>query len=116
MYGTATVQEIQRLKGLGISRRQTARLMGIDPRTVRRYWDADPFDLPQIKRVRKSYLEKYSTQIRELFKTHRNAEVVRQELLKKYGENIPLRTLQHFIKPYREALARELLEQINLVR
>ena len=116
MYGTATVQEIQRLKGLGNSQRQTARIMGINPRTVRRYWDTDPFELNLIKRGRKSYLEKYGAQIRELFKTHRNADVVRQELLKKYGENIPLRTLQQFIKPYREALAREQLEQSDPVQ
>ena len=116
MYGTAIVQEIQRLKGLGNSQRQTSRLMGINPRTVRRYWNTDPFELPLIKRGRKSYLEKYNTAIRELFKIHRNADVVRQELLKQYGEAIPLRTLQQFIKPYRDSLTREQLEQSKPVQ
>lgn len=113
MYGTDTVQEIQRLKGLGNSQRQVASIMSLNPRTVRRYWNCDPNDIPQITRSRKSHLEKYATEIREWFKEHENADVVRQELSKKYDKAVSLRTLQHFIKPYRDELAREKLAQSN---
>lgn len=111
MYKTDTVLDIQRLKALGNSRREVARILEINPRTVRRYWDSDPFDLPIIKRNRHSFLEQYGADIRELFDTHKNADVVRQELSKKFGVSVALRTLQNFIKPYRDELNRKRLEQ-----
>lgn len=40
MYKADTVLEIQRLKAIGNSQRQVARILEINPRTVRRYWES----------------------------------------------------------------------------
>lgn len=111
MYKADTVLEIQRLKAIGNSQRQVARILEINPRTVRRYWESDPHNLPAITRNRHSYLEKYGTEIRGWFDTHKNADVVRQELLNNHKVSVSLRTLQNFLKPYRDELNRKRLEQ-----
>lgn len=110
------VEEIQRLKKLNLSQRAVARAMSIDVRTVRRYWYSDPDNLPVIRRNKQSALAKYDDQIRSLFRIHRNVDVVRQEMEKKYRKKFVLRTLQHYIKPYREQLKRELMTQAKLVK
>lgn len=69
MYKADTVLEIQRLKAISNSQRQVARILEINPRTVRRYWESDPHNLPAITRNRHSYLEKYGTEIRGWFDT-----------------------------------------------
>ena len=108
MYGASVVKDIQDLRDLGNSQRRVADILQINRRTVKKYWDANPFELDQIRRKRESYLEPYAERIRDLFLQHGNADVVRQEL-EKEGVHVVTRTLQDYIKPFRDSLKQERL-------
>lgn len=50
MYGASVVKDIQDLRDLGNSQRRVADILQINRRTVKKYWDANPFKLDQIRR------------------------------------------------------------------
>ena len=113
MYTKTIVHEIQRLKRTGLSQRRTALELKINRETVRRYWNADPNQPIIQKRNRQSCLDRYQEKIHAWYRQHGNADVVRQELKKKFGLQVSLRALQTYLKPLRQELLLEQSAQIK---
>lgn len=99
------IQAIRELNERGCSQRQAAAELGINRRTVRKYWDAGPDAAAPRTRKRHRLLDPYAQKIRELYARHRNCEVVRQEIAKdKEIPTVALRTIQDFVQPYKREL------------
>lgn len=109
MLSFQEIQKVLQWKAKGWSQRQAAKRLGINRRTVRRYWDLDqladgePWPIQQKRPNRVSKLQKYKKFLEDCFNQHAgNCDVVRQRLKAEKNISVPLRTLQHFMKPYRQ--------------
>ncbi len=65
MKGWKMYTELQSLKNMGFSKRQTASKLGLSINTIRKYWDVDPeqFEKVVLRRKRRSHLELYESVI-----------------------------------------------------
>ena len=103
------IRRIRELREQGYSQRQAATELGINRRTVRKYWyaRADAAATPRTRK-RQRVLEPFAQKIRELYAQHRNCRVVREELKKdKEIPSVALRTIQEFVQQYKRELAIE---------
>ena len=116
MYTKSIVQEIQKLKRMGLSQRRIASELQINRETVRRYWSADPNQQIIQHRHRQSCLDRYQEEVHMLYRQHGNADVVRQELKKTHNLQVALRTLQTYLKPLRQELLQVQKESLKATR
>lgn len=107
MLKVQDLQDIQKLKKMGMSRRAVARALAFNRRTVTKYWDMKPEDLKPTPRKRKHSLEEHQKEIERLFKKYRNCTKVHEELVEKYKIDVSLRTLQVYVRPLRQKLESE---------
>lgn len=65
MKGWPMYQDLQQLKEMGLNKSQVQRQLGIDWKTVNRYWEMTPDEFAEIRRNNKRTrkLEKYEDQI-----------------------------------------------------
>ena len=106
MKGWPMYQELQQLKEMGLNKSQVQRQLGIDWKTVDRYWEVTPDEYDEIrkntKRTRK--LEKYEEQIVRWLQEHpdmSSAQIqdwLKQHYLDYQGKE---RTLRRFIRSLR---------------
>jgi transposase len=104
--GWPMYQELQQLKEMGLNKSQVQRQLGIDWKTVDRYWEVTPDEFAEIrkntKRTRK--LEKYEEQIVRWLQEHpdmSSAQIqdwLKQHYLDYQGKE---RTLRRFIRSLR---------------
>ncbi len=103
------IRRIREFHERGYSQRQAATELGINRRTVRKYWNAGS-DADATPRTRKRHrvLEPFAQKIRKLYAQHRNCRIVREELEKDKGiPSVALRTIQEFVQQYKRELAIE---------
>ena len=74
------VDAVKRGKKDGFSLSQTSKELGLNRRTVSKYWNKTLDEIQPIKRHRESQLGAIASEIENLYRTHRNCEVVVQEL------------------------------------
>ncbi len=93
------IRRIRELRERCYSQRQTATELGINRRTVRKYWNAgSDGDATPRTRKRHRVLEPFAQKVIELYAKHRNCRVVSEELEKdKEIPSVALRTIQEFI-------------------
>lgn len=104
MIKMATCAEIWRCKHDGYSRAETAKELNLNRRTVTKYWDMRPEDIEPIKRKRLSLYAPIAAEVEALFRTHRNSEVVLDELRKRGHATTKVRALQQYLRPVRDQL------------
>ncbi|ADI02432.1 hypothetical protein [Syntrophothermus lipocalidus] len=66
MKGWAMYQEIQQLRELGLNKSQAVRKLGIDRRTVSKYWEVTPDEFAQLRQKakrREKGLDRYERRI-----------------------------------------------------
>ena len=112
MLTEAAFLAIQRFKEQNLSQRAVARQTGISRMTVQKYWNQSPEEFasrsPSSRPNRVSRLEPYREFIeREFVTAGENCDVVRQRLMTEKNVSVPIRTLQDFLKPYRDRLVAE---------
>lgn len=116
MIKMATCVEIWRYKQDGFSQAETARELQINRRTVSKYWNKKPEDIKPIKRHRLSKLTAIASVVEELYRVHRNCDVVAQELNRRGYEPPSLRQIQRFTGPLRDQMNKERRERAKVRR
>ncbi len=113
MESPEVVGKILILTQEGWGKKRIARELGIAPKTVTRYRRQQCW-MPPRKPIRRKKLEELGTWLEETFRTHKgNAVVVQQELTRQHQVNVPLRTLQKAVQPFRQHLIAEALATIR---
>ncbi len=108
MKGWPMYQQIQQLKEMGLNKSQVEKKLGINWKTVDRYWDmpADGFaGARQKNRHRGCYLEQYESEILEILQEDEglSASAVDDRLREKHpGYAGSERTLRRFLAPFRD--------------
>ncbi len=106
MKGYHVYSKIQQFKQAGFSQRQVARRLGINRKTVKRYWEMPVNEYEEMSSAvcRVQYLDKYQSQIIGwlLEFPDMTAAQVSDWLKEHYRENISERTVSRYVKQLRE--------------
>lgn len=106
MKGWKMYTEIQSLKNIGFSRRQTAAKLGLSINTIRKYWDVDPdqFEKVVLKRKRRSHLQLYESVILSWITDHPDLSgaQVYDWLLEHYEVTFSERSTRRFVSRLRK--------------
>ena len=106
MKGYRVYSKIQQFRSAGFSQRQVARRLGINRKTVKRYWEmpVDEYEEMSSTVCRKQYLDKYQAQILEWLREFPDltAAQVCDWLREHYREEVSERTVSRYVKQLRE--------------
>lgn len=106
MKGWKMYTEIQSLKNMGFSKRQTASKIGLSINTIRKYWNVDPdeFEKVVLKRKRRSLLELYENVILSWITDHPDltGAQVYDWLLEHYEVTFSERSTRRFVSRLRK--------------
>jgi len=102
MKGYHVYSKIQQFRSAGFSQRQVARRLGINRKTVKRYWEmpVDEYEEMSSTVCRKQYLDKYQAQILEWLREFPDltAAQVCDWLREHYREEVSERTVSRYVK------------------
>lgn len=108
------VSVMLRLHAKGWGSKRIARELGVSRNTVRRYLRAGGYVAYGGTNGRAKALDGLDRWVREEFDRHRgNADVVRQELMRRHGIEVSLRTVERAVKPERQQLVAEQLATVR---
>ena len=106
MKGYRVYSKIQQFRSAGFSQRQVARRLGINRKTVKRYWEmpADEYEEMSGTVCRMQYLDKYQARILEWPQEFPDltAAQICDWLRKHYREEVSERTVSRYVKQLRE--------------
>ena len=106
MKGYHVYSKIQQLRSGGFSQRQVARRLGINRKTVKRYWEMPVNEYEEMSSTicRMQYLEKYQKRILNWLREFPDmtAAQVSDWLKEQYREEVSERTVSRYVKQLRE--------------
>ena len=106
MKGYHVYSKIQQLRSAGFSQRQVARRLGINRKTVKRYWEMPVNEYEEMSNTicRMQYLEKYQKRILSWLREFPDmtAAQVCDWLKEHYREEVSERTVSRYVKQLRE--------------
>lgn len=106
MKGYRVYSKIQQFRSAGFSQRQVARRLGINRKTVKRYWEmpVDEYEEMSSTVCRMQYLDKYRARILEWLREFPDltAAQICDWLREHYREEVSERTVSRYVKQLRE--------------
>ena len=106
MKGYHVYSKIQQFRTAGFSQRQVARRLGINRKTVKRYWEmpVDEYEEMSGTVCRMQYLDKYQARILEWLREFPDltAAQICDWLREHYREEVSERTVSRYVKQLRE--------------
>jgi len=106
MKGYTVYSKIQQMRQTGFSQRQVARRLGINRKTVKRYWEMPVNEYEEMSGAicRMQYLDKYQAQIIGWLREYPDltAAQVWDRLKEHYGEEVSERTVPRYVRQLRE--------------